>query len=62
MSRIVQYLKDTKAELKHVSWPTQRQAAVYTVLVICISGFTALYVGLFDHLFSKAIEFLIHLA
>ncbi len=61
MSRIVQYLKDTKAELKHVSWPTQRQAAVYTLLVILISGFTSLYVGLFDHLFSKLINYLIHL-
>lgn len=57
----MQYLKDTKAELKHVTWPTQRQAAVYTVLVILISGFTALYVGLFDHLFGELLNFLIHL-
>jgi preprotein translocase subunit SecE len=60
MSRLGNYLRDTKAELKHVSWPTQRQAAVYTLLVIVISGITAVFVGLFDHFFTKALDLLIH--
>ncbi len=62
MSRLGKYLLDTKAELKHVSWPTQRQAAVYTALVIVISGLTAVFVGLFDHFFTKALDLLIHLS
>ncbi|OIP78266.1 MAG: preprotein translocase subunit SecE [Parcubacteria group bacterium CG2_30_44_11] len=60
MSRLSDYLRDTKAELKHVSWPTQRQATMYTALVIIISGVTAVFVGIFDHFFTKALDFLIH--
>ncbi len=60
MSRLGKYLRDTQAELKHVSWPTQRQAAVYTGLVIVVSGLTAVFIGLFDHLFTKVLNLLIH--
>ncbi len=51
MNRFINYLKDTKAELSHVSWPTQKQASVFTALVIIISVLTAIYLGLFDRLF-----------
>jgi preprotein translocase subunit SecE len=60
MSRLGNYLRDTQAELKHVAWPTQRQAMVYTALVIIISGLTALFVGVFDRVFTKALDLLIH--
>ena len=51
-----QYLKDTQAELRHVAWPTQMQTAVYTILVIVLSVFVALYLGLFDYLFTGILE------
>jgi preprotein translocase subunit SecE len=54
--RIVDYIRDTKAELKHVSWPTRRQAIVYTVIVILISVGVSFYLGLFDALFSFGLE------
>lgn len=54
--KIIQYLQETKGELKHVVWPTKRQAAVFTVLVILVSIATAYYLGLFDFLFSRALE------
>lgn len=50
------YLKDTRAELKHVSWPTRRQVISYTIVVIAISIITSLYLGLFDFLFSFVLE------
>jgi len=52
MSSFGQYLQDTRAELRHVAWPTQVQTIVYTVLVIAISIFIALYLGLFDYIFT----------
>lgn len=61
MSRLVRYLKDTRAELRHVSWPSQRQATVYTLLVIVISGLTAAFVSVFDRVFTAALDLLIHL-
>jgi len=50
--KIVEYFKETRGEMKHVSWPTRKQAIGYTVSVILISILTALYLGAFDALFS----------
>ncbi len=52
MSGFIQYIKDTRAELRHVAWPTQTQTIVYTLFVIAISILTALYLGLFDYIFT----------
>lgn len=60
MSRLGNYLRDTKAELKHVSWPTQTQTIVYTLLVIGISGLTAAFLGAFDYLFTNLLDIIIH--
>ena len=59
MSRFINYLKDTYAELKHVSWPTNKQSLVYTVLVIVISIIVALFIALFDFLFSKGLDWFV---
>jgi preprotein translocase subunit SecE len=56
MSRFVQYLKDTRTELKHVSWPTRRQAIVFTAIVVVISIATAVYLGALDWAFSRVVE------
>lgn len=56
MSKLVEYIKDTRLELNHVSWPTQKQAIVSTVLVVAISIVTSLYLGLFDFLFRTALQ------
>ncbi len=59
MSQFINYLKDTYAELKHVSWPTNKQSVVYTALVIGISIIVALFVGLFDFVFSKGLDWFV---
>lgn len=60
MDNLTKYFKDTAAELKQVSWPTQRQAMLYTALVIGISAVVALYAGAFDYVFSQGISFLVN--
>jgi preprotein translocase subunit SecE len=50
------YLKETKAEMKHVTWPTTRQAVIYTILVIGVTIVIAAFLGYFDHLFSTLIQ------
>ena len=52
----IDYLKDTRAELRHVAWPTQTQTIVFTVLVVAISVFVSLYLGVFDYLFTGILE------
>tara|TARA_B100000508_G_C11426792_1_gene261251 strand:+ start:417 stop:605 length:189 start_codon:yes stop_codon:yes gene_type:complete len=60
MDQLTKYFRDTAAELKQVSWPTQQQAIMYTALVVGISAVVALYIGVFDYLFSNFINFVIN--
>jgi preprotein translocase SecE subunit len=46
--KLAEYLKETKAELKEVVFPTTSQTIVFTVLVIVISIFIAVTLGLSD--------------
>lgn len=55
----IDYLKDTKDEISHVSWPTQKQAVTYTALVVGISIVLALLLGFFDFIFSYALDWFI---
>ncbi|MFM2381889.1 MAG: hypothetical protein RLZZ76_656 [Candidatus Parcubacteria bacterium] len=59
MSRFGNYLRDTAAEMKHVKWPTQTQTIVYTVLVVAVSAFVALFLSAFDYGFSQALNAII---
>jgi preprotein translocase subunit SecE len=56
MKRLIQYIRDTRGELKHVSWPTTKQATVFTILVIAISLFVAALLGLFDFIFTSLLN------
>ena len=53
---LINYFKETKGEMKHVSWPTRRQSVNFTILVISISILTALLLGFFDFVFSLGLE------
>ena len=52
MQRLINYVKDTRGEMKHVSWPTRRQAIYFTILVVILSILTAIFLGFFDYIFS----------
>lgn len=56
MSSFIEYIKESKGELAHISWPTRRQAVGFTILVIVLSVATALYLGAFDTLFTTLIK------
>ncbi len=56
---LVDYLKDTRSEMKHVSWPTKQQAVAFTLVVILISVGVAAFLGFFDFLFTRGLEKLI---
>lgn len=53
------YINETRAELKHVTWPTRKQTVVYSALVIVISVAVAIYVGAFDALFTEGLTYVI---
>jgi preprotein translocase subunit SecE len=51
--KITEYIKETRSEMSHVSWPTRKQAISYAVAVVAVSVITALLLALFDFIFSK---------
>ena len=60
MSNFGNYLRDTLAEMKHVHWPTQKQAFLYTILVVIISVIVSLFLGAFDYVFNLGIDAIVN--
>ena len=58
MSRIGNYVKETRAEMSHVNWPSREQTIRFTTLVILVSLATAALLGLSDFVFSKLLTLL----
>ncbi|MEK7609838.1 MAG: preprotein translocase subunit SecE [Patescibacteria group bacterium] len=56
--KITEYVKETKAEMNHVNWPTRAQTTRFTLLVILVSVFVAALLGLSDFVFSKLLTLL----
>ncbi len=56
MSKINEYFKEIKLELKHVVWPTRNQTIFYTLIVIILSILVAYFLGVFDFIFSQGLQ------
>ena len=54
--RIITYLKESKIELKKVTWPTREDTIRYTITVIVISGAVAIFLGGLDYLLQFALN------
>jgi preprotein translocase subunit SecE len=53
---IIDYLRDTRGELRHVSWPTKTQVVNYTIVVIAISVVAGVFLGVLDFSFTKLFQ------
>jgi preprotein translocase subunit SecE len=53
MKQLLQYFREVMQELKKVSWPTKRETAGLTVLVVGITTVAALYIGGLDVVFQR---------
>lgn len=47
--RIVQFIKESRQELKKVVWPTREETVRHTLTVIIMSGALALFLGGIDY-------------
>lgn len=59
IAKFIQYIKDSKAELKKVVWPTKKQLLNHTLLVIAVSLAVAAFLGIIDYGLTKLIELII---
>lgn len=53
------FLKEVRAELTKVIWPTRAQVIKLTVIVIVVSLGMGLYIGSLDLIFTKLTDILI---
>jgi preprotein translocase subunit SecE len=58
-SKIIQYIKESKDELKKVVWPTKQQLINHTLVVIGISLAVAAFLGIIDFGLTKVVEIII---
>lgn len=59
MKNFISYLANVRAELRHVVWPKPRTAAMHTLVIILISAFVAVFIGVMDYLLTSLVGVLI---
>ena len=52
MEKLLDYVRESKAELRKVTWPTRKQLLASTVVVVLFSIMAAVYLGLVDLLLT----------
>jgi preprotein translocase subunit SecE len=57
---LVAYLRDTRAEMRKVHWPTRQEAESLTKIVLAVTVSMAAFMGLLDYLFSLQLGGLIN--
>lgn len=56
---IKEYFTGALSEMKKVVWPTQKQTVRYSIAVILMSLFVALFFGVLDYVFNELLAILI---
>jgi preprotein translocase subunit SecE len=59
LSRIITFLKEARAELKRVTWPSREKSFRLTGAVLTVVVAVALLVAAVDYLFNAAVEALV---
>ena len=56
VSKIFDYFKSSKEELKKVAWPTRKETTRNTVLVIGISAGVGVFLGVLDYFLNIIVK------
>ena len=60
MDKVLDYIRESRAELRKVTWPTKQQLWYSTIVVIVVTFIVSAYLGLVDLLltgvFSKIVR------
>jgi preprotein translocase subunit SecE len=56
---ISRYFRETRGELRKVTWPTREESWRLTLIVLGVTLIMAVFFWLFDFTFSNAIQFLV---
>ncbi len=58
---VIRYLRETRAELKKVTWPTRQEATKLTIIVLIVVAFMSALLGTLDYIFSRVMGYIISL-
>ncbi|MCP2520814.1 preprotein translocase subunit SecE [Candidatus Aminicenantes bacterium AC-335-B20] len=56
IKRFIQFLKDVKAELKKVTWPSKKEVVSTTIVVIIATIFFGFFLYAMDLIFSWVVK------
>lgn len=56
---LVRYLKETRAEIRKVSWPTREEATNLTLIVLAVTVAMAIFLGVIDYVCATLIRLVI---
>jgi len=54
-NRVTRYLRETRAELRKVVWPTRREATRLSIIVVSVTVAMSIFLGGLDYIFSRLI-------
>lgn len=55
----VQFLKEVRAELKKVIWPSKQEVIKMTAIVVGVSVAIGLFIGALDFIFTKLMQIVV---
>ena len=58
---IIRYLKETRAELRKVHWPSQDEARILTLVVLSVTVGMAILLGVLDYVFDRLLNGIVNL-
>ena len=57
---VVRYFRETRGELRKVTWPTREEAWRLTLIVLGVTAAMAIFLGvILDAAFSNAVQFIV---
>ena len=59
MNKIIKFIKEARAELKKVNWPTRKELIDSTKVVLITSLLLAVFIGVIDFILSQLIKTLL---
>jgi preprotein translocase subunit SecE len=59
MSKLMDFLKKVKVELKKVSWPDKKTVKSSTIAVVIVSLFFGVYIGVVDYVLKNIFQHIV---
>ena len=58
-NRLVKYFRETRGEIRKVTWPTPQESRRLTAIVLGVTTVMSLFLGILDFIFSNMIQELV---